>query len=61
MAMTTRNWILGIANSKPTKAGSFLTALADAALRADAENFEILLPALEKIQAKYPEYCDAEE
>ena len=59
--MTVHNWLLGITNDNPSKAGGFLRALADAALRADAENFEILRPALEKIQARYPQYGDTGE
>ncbi len=36
--------------------GDFLQTLAEAALRADAENFDLLLPSLQQIYLKYPEY-----
>lgn len=49
-------WIFGIADSRPTPAGSFLRALADAALKADFENYQILRPALLQIRDRYPEY-----
>jgi hypothetical protein len=51
--------LLGIASGKPTRAGGFLVALADAALRADGENYPILRPALRELKQKYPEYHDA--
>lgn len=53
-------WLLGIANNKPTEAGGFLKALADAALRADGSNYLVLRPALITIKAKYPKYDDLE-
>jgi hypothetical protein len=34
--------------------GSFLATFLELCLRADAENFEIIKPALEKLQEKYP-------
>jgi len=52
------SWVLGIANGKPTRSGDFLRALADAALRADALNYEILRPALLQLKEKYPQYLD---
>jgi hypothetical protein len=51
-------WLLGIINNKPTRAGDFLRSLADAALRADAENYITLRPALLDIRTKYPGYRD---
>lgn len=38
------------------KAGGFLASLADAALRADHQNYPILRPVLLVFQAKYPQY-----
>jgi hypothetical protein len=53
-------WLLGIVNEKPTESGGFLKTLADAALRADCQNYAILRPALLEIQKKYPVYHDPE-
>lgn len=47
------DWIFNI---KIKRAGSFLRAIAEAAYRADAENYPILRPALMALMAKYPEY-----
>lgn len=48
-------WLHGV---QTKRAGSFLSSLADAALRADPSNFAILRPALLEIAAKYPEYAE---
>jgi hypothetical protein len=37
--------------------GSFISALADAALHADSENYPILRPALLVMRKKYPNYA----
>ena len=37
-------------------AGSFMRALLFAACKADSENFAILLPVLQKLYEKYPQY-----
>jgi hypothetical protein len=50
------NWIWGLVECKPTRPGSFLAALGDAAVRADEANYELLRPALLAIKAKYPKY-----
>jgi len=42
-------------------AGSFLQTVAEAAFRADAENYPILRPALLELKAKYPQYADEEK
>jgi hypothetical protein len=52
------DWLLGIANQKPVESGDFLKSLADAALRADWENYAALRPALLYIRDKYPQYND---
>lgn len=55
-------WVYGLLLHEPTKAGDFLLTLAEAAARADPENYELLRPALLAIQAKYPKYrcaCEA--
>jgi hypothetical protein len=52
------SWVLGISNGKPTRAGDFLRAVANAALRADTQNYEILRPALLELKEKYPQYLD---
>jgi len=51
-------WLLGIVNGCPNPSGDFLRALAEAALRADAENYVTLRPALLDIRTRYPEYED---
>lgn len=53
-----RDWLWGITNRKPSAPGDFLKSLADAALRADWENYPLMRPMLLQIKAKYPEYCD---
>ena len=50
------DWLLGIARGRPNASGDFLRSLADAALRADTENYPILRPALLELQKKYPQY-----
>lgn len=49
-------WLLGIVNGKPVPSGDFLRSLADAALRADFLNYEVLRPALVEFRARYPKY-----
>jgi hypothetical protein len=51
-----RNWLMGISYERPYSAGGFLQDLAIAALHADEENYQILRPALEQLQKKYPIY-----
>lgn len=51
-------WLLGIANSQPTRAGDFLVCLASAALRADHVNYPDLRPALLSIRDRFPKYRD---
>lgn len=50
------DWLLGIVRKRPNRSGSFLQSLADTAMRADAQNYPILRPALLEIQKKYPQY-----
>lgn len=50
------NWLLGIMHERPNRSGGFLRSLADTAMRADAQNYPILRPALLEIQKKYPQY-----
>lgn len=49
-------WLLGITNNTPTRPGDFLRSLAEAALRADGNNYLLLRPALLAIKANYPGY-----
>lgn len=54
-------WLLGIVNGKPTRSGDFLRSVAEAALRADHQNYLLLRPALLEMQKKYPEYLDTDK
>lgn len=47
------DWLTGILNGR---AGGFLSTIAEAAFRADRENYAILRPALLGYKAKYPDY-----
>jgi hypothetical protein len=49
-------WIYGIIHGEPTPAGDFLKSLADAAARADPENYNSMRPGLLEIQKRYPKY-----
>ena len=49
-------WLFGIIKGQPTKAGGFLTAVAEAAFRGDMFNYQILRPALLELKKKYPNY-----
>lgn len=49
-------WVYGILHGEPTSAGGFLQALAEAANRADPDNYPALRPALLQIMARYPKY-----
>jgi len=51
-------WLLGIHGARPTEPGKFLRHLAEAALRADPENYQLMRPALLVLQLKYPKYED---
>ena len=51
------DWIFNAANPD-RHAGSFVQALAEAGLRADHENYQIIRPALLLIAAKYPKYSE---
>jgi hypothetical protein len=48
------DWIVGARD----QAGHFLSALAEAALHADWENYPLLRPMLLKMQEKFPKYRD---
>jgi HK97 family phage major capsid protein len=54
-------WLLGIVNGKPTPSGDFLRSIAEAALRADAENYPLLRPALLQLHKKFPGYRDTDK
>lgn len=56
--VTLAPWLYGIVNHIPTRSGDFLRSLAEAALRADADNYLILRPALVQLREKYPGYND---
>jgi hypothetical protein len=49
-------WIWGLLEHKPARPGSFLAALADAVVRADNDNYDLLRPSLLAIRSKYPHY-----
>lgn len=51
-------WLMGICGGRPNEPGKFLRHLAEAAIRADPENYLILLPALLALYLKYPKYQD---
>lgn len=38
------------------RGGGFVHAIADAGLRADPENYELIRPVLLELQRKYPQY-----
>jgi hypothetical protein len=46
------DWLL----NAQTNAGDFLRSLAEAGLRADAENYPLLRPALLVLKNRYPQY-----
>ncbi|MGH8863277.1 MAG: hypothetical protein ACREVZ_01290 [Burkholderiales bacterium] len=43
------------------KAGGFVATLAEAAMRADHENYPILRPVLVQMREKYPQYSEGED
>ncbi|MGH9685270.1 MAG: hypothetical protein ACRD4S_16870 [Candidatus Acidiferrales bacterium] len=47
------NWLL---NLWPMNAGDFLQSIAEAAMRADHENYEMIRPLLLQLKSKYPKY-----
>lgn len=49
-------WLFSILDRQPVAPGEFLLALAQAAIRADAENYAILRLALRELRRKYPKY-----
>jgi hypothetical protein len=51
-----RDWIFN-ASDKNRHAGSFVRAIADAAVRADPANYQIIRGALLALKAKYPDYA----
>ncbi len=46
-------WVYGVLEQG---AGGFLTSMAEAATRADQDNYPILRPVLLQLKAKYPDY-----
>lgn len=52
-------WLFGIVNSNPHPPWGFVASIANAALRADSENYDILRPALLQFKAKYPKYGES--
>ena len=51
------NWLVNAAgHGTGPPAGDFLKNLAEAGLRADAENYPILRPVLVELSVKYPKY-----
>lgn len=50
------DWLINAVDPR-YRAGGFIRAIADAALRADWENYDILRPALMQLKDKYPEYA----
>jgi hypothetical protein len=51
-------WVFGVLNGVPTPAGDFLRSIAEAARRADEENYPLLRPALLELKKKFPKYRD---
>ncbi len=51
------DWVLGITSERASP-GDFLRAVAEAATRADWENYPILRPALLELKKKYPYYSE---
>lgn len=51
-----RAWAANAARS----GGGFIQNFAGAVLRADVDNYEILMPAIEPLMLKYPEYLTEE-
>lgn len=50
------NWIFSILDCRKVGNGSFILAVATAAVRADDDNYAILRSALLALKAKYPKY-----
>ena len=53
------DWLYGVVNNSPVEAGGFLHAIAEAATRADYQNYPLLRPVLLHLRAKYPNYSYA--
>jgi len=51
-------WIKNASNPA-NNAGSFVRAIAEAALRADHENYALLRPVLLELRRKYPQYTQS--
>lgn len=51
-------YVVNKASENSGNNGSFLHHFFKACLYADAENFELIKPVLERIMAKYPVYTD---
>ena len=49
-------WVYGLLHNEPTRPGDFLKSIAEAASRADFENYGLLRPVLLELQKKYPDY-----
>lgn len=49
------DWVYGVLNDNP---GDFVRAFADAASRADFENYPLLRPSVVAIAARYPHYLE---
>ena len=54
------DWLHGIINNTPTRPGDFLRSLAEAALRADWQNYPLMRPFLLEMKEKYPQYVFTE-
>lgn len=50
------DWIYGVIQNEPVKAGGFLHRVCYAAMAADDDNYALLRPVLLQFKAKYPGY-----
>jgi len=49
-------WAYGILYAEPYNAEDFLTAMAQAIISTDKENYAIILPSILLLMKRYPEY-----
>jgi hypothetical protein len=55
-------WVYGILHSEPTRPGTFLSLVAQAAVRADVESYASLRSGLLQLRKRFPKYeCKCEK
>jgi hypothetical protein len=55
-------WVYGIIHGEPVPSGQFLSALADAVVRADPQCYAMLKPGVLQLMARFPKYrCSCQE